>query len=228
MSTATKRVATSVRLLVAASFVAAVGCRDGSAPDAAACLQISPGEIELGEIAATGQDVTTTLVVQNVSEEPVPVEVIPSCGCLVSRELDFTLSAGEERELPLSFSSYGRVGPFYTEILLRSRETTSQVPVSAVFCPQVFAVPSRILLLPDENGLSGEIAIKAPSDLWPELQIGAEDGEVEIEKVESQEPGFRRYRVTAREPLQSFSPVVLRKAEQTSPVLTIPVVRGAE
>lgn len=216
-----------VFLLLLGLVVIAPGCRQQEQLEGE-CIMLTPNPIEFGEIAATGQTVQTDILVSNTSSDVQSYSITSSCGCILSDKPEFQLEPNESRSISLALSSYGRNGQFYSEILVHTGSGTLKVPVKATFNPKIAVRPSRVLLLQDDGGLSGEFKIEAPSSLWSELDFEFDIDDFSLEEIAyDQIKGTKRYRITMQKLKKGlYEPLRLVRKGQESPVLAVPVILG--
>ena len=166
-----------------------------------------------------------SIVVRNVSNDDCKIEIAASCACTVADDQEFSLPRGADHEVTFAISTYGRVGPFFSSVSVKSEHGAVTVPIKAVFLPQVLSLPSRVLLLPDADILVGEFLLEAPAEVWPTLKLEFDISELDVQEI-SKDGNKRRYRVTATTSLKTYGPLRVKKHSQELPMLTIPVVNG--
>jgi hypothetical protein len=211
--------------LLISSIVFVFGCR----PPTQNSLELQPSVLDLGKIASTGQQVETKFTVRNNSMDKVRARIVTACSCLLAGMDELVLHPGETKELSLMVSTHGRSGEFTTELAVSTVSISYRLPIKALFEPQVFSFPSRLVFYPSEDSsdqLNGHVTIEAPMDLWQELELMAE----EDYQIQSDDDGVkRRFLITcSANESKNYPPLILRRKNQDTPVLSIPAISGVQ
>ena len=211
--------------LLIPSMTFVFGCR----PPTQNSIELYPAVLDLGTIAATGQQVETKFTVKNNRTDEIGAHVVAACSCLLAGAEELVLQPGESKELSLLVSTRGRSGEFATELAVETGGNSYRLPIKALFVPQVFSFPSRLVFYPSEEStgqLNGQVTIEAPKDLWPELELIAE-GDYQIQSEDDGEK--RRFLITcSANESKNYPPLILRRKNQDTPVLSIPAISGVQ
>jgi hypothetical protein len=213
--------------LILCALASLSGCNNGKQVQPA--LEIHPQVLDLGTVAAIGQPIHAKFSIENKSDKEVSARLLPACACLLAGSQDISIKPQQTDEVALTISTHGRSGEFSTELAVESAGSSYRLPIRAMFVPQVFAFPSRVVFFPSDgpaNELVGQVSIEAPDDLWAELDLQAGAGY----GIEEHKDGkSRRFRITYQGPSKTtHPPLVLRRKNQESPVLTIPAIAGTQ
>ncbi len=209
-------------LLLVSAMLGHTGCNRSSAS-----LSISPATIDLGKVAASGQHLSGEVRLANVGPDSVAVRLRSSCSCITSDPREFSLSPGQRRDVEFSIASSGRSGEFQGEIVIVASDQPHRVPVKATLIPEVTCFPNRAVLLPDdEGGLSAEVLVEAPLELWPDLTLVAMDERLVVVALDPEADSERRFQVRAARSNPQYEALVLKKSGQETPVLQVPVIVG--
>jgi Protein of unknown function (DUF1573) len=210
--------------LCAFACIAGCGIREYHSIDA---LDIQPSVLDLGTVAVTGQQVSAKFTLKNNGSKKVDVQLTSACSCVVAGSPFATLRPQQTDQFELLISTHGRSGDFRTEIAVDALGKSHRLPIKAVFVPEVYAFPSRVVFYPSDssgNELIGSVSISAPVELWQELQLQVEDGY----RIDGDELGAKRqFRISYDGPTRKLHPsIVVRKKNQEYPVLNIPAISG--
>jgi hypothetical protein len=210
--------------LCALACITGCGIREHHSIDA---LDIQPSVLDLGTIAVTGQQVSAKFTLKNNGSQKVDVQLTSACSCVIAVSPFATLGPKQTDQFELLISTHGRSGDFRTELVVDASGKSHRLPIKAIFVPEVYAFPSRVVFYPSDSSgdeLIGSFSISAPVELWQDLQLQVEDGY----RIDGDEVGTKRqFRVSYNGPSRKLHPsIVLRKKNQQYPVLNIPAISG--
>lgn len=203
-------------------------------------LNAAPPQLDLGQIVGNGQVVQSKIALtNNRSTGAVSVQLSAGCGCTTIGSPEVVLNPGEQKDVPFSLATFGRVGPFRTAIRAAWSDTqnpddsgTLRIPIVAYFTKTVFAIPSRVFVTPTENGqLTGLVVISAPPAEWPSLEVSGSIPAVSVQEMGrdrlSDTEERRRFQITKDQDSLADCAVVVLMPGQSHPLLSVPLLSGS-
>lgn len=120
-------------------YLCALACVQGCGnqqPRSLDVVKIQPSVLDLGTIAAAGQQVSKKFTVKNVCYQRVEVQLIPACSCVIAGSSSESIGPQQMHEFELLISTHGRSGDFRTELVVDASGKSHRLPIKAVFVPR--------------------------------------------------------------------------------------------